>query len=271
MQDSLGDRMKSHEAAASRQLIGRMPVIIRLDGKAFHTFLAPIKGKNPHSEAVHTLMVNTMAMLCDNIQNCVFGYTQSDEISLLLRDWDTHETNQWFGGNQTKIETISASMATAIFNFQFLALRGHFEDLKLITQPYALFDSRAYNVPREDVTNYFYWRQKDAIRNSINALGQHHFPHKDLQGLNTSQVKNKLFDFGVCWDKIDLWKQRGTAWRKETDIHSAFEWNVDYEIPIFKENGRKYVDEMIEWSYKEYKESPWSATNNGVKVTQGNK
>ena len=113
--DSLGDRMKeNYENRAKTYLVRRMPVIIRLDGKAFHTFTRGLK--RPYDEIFHNTMNQTMKYLCENIQGCKLGYTQSDEITLLLTDYDTLTTDAWFDNNVQKICSVSASMATMAFN-----------------------------------------------------------------------------------------------------------------------------------------------------------
>lgn len=112
--DSLGDRMKRYEYVTRTYLTNRVPVIIRLDGKAFHTFT---RGFNkPYDTLLMQTMMNTMQKLCTSIQGCVFGYTQSDEITLVLVDYQTIDTDAWFGYNIQKIASVSASMATMEFN-----------------------------------------------------------------------------------------------------------------------------------------------------------
>lgn len=142
--DSLGDRMKTFEKVTSDFLMRRTPVIIRLDGKAFHTFTKRINEHNdpcmfngPFSEKLHWVMDMTMMQLSANIQNVKLGYTQSDEISLLLTDWEKFTTDQWFNGNIQKIVSVSASMATAYFNY-------YFQNAFPKAQGLALFDSRVF-------------------------------------------------------------------------------------------------------------------------------
>lgn len=107
--DSLGDRMKGYENIARNYLTRRIPTIIRVDGKAFHTFTRGME--KPFDRILMTTMQNTMKYLCENIQGCVFGYTQSDEITLVLTDYATITTDAWFGYNIQKMCSVSASMA----------------------------------------------------------------------------------------------------------------------------------------------------------------
>ena len=118
--DSLGDRMKTYEYVTRTYLTRRMPVIIRLDGKAFHTFTRGLK--KPFDEIFVKAMQDTMKHLCENVQGCVLGYTQSDEITLVLVDYHDRDTSAWFDNNIQKMASVSASMATMAFN-QYFAIR----------------------------------------------------------------------------------------------------------------------------------------------------
>lgn len=240
--DSLGDRMKRAESTSKTQLLSRMPVIIRIDGRAFHTFAKRITrfdhsmNDTPFSVAMHNIMVETTRELVNSIQNCVLGYTQSDEISLLLRDWDTHETQQWFGGSHQKMVSVSASIATAAFNFHAANIgfeQNTFSDM-------AQFDSRVYNLPKEEVTNYFIWRQQDASRNSVQMLGHHHFSQKQMHGKNNSQVQDMLMlEKNINWNDIPTWMKRGTC-----VVPEYFTDGVDEDIPIFTQD-RDYLERLL--------------------------
>lgn len=239
--DSLGDRMKKYESTTKLQLLGRTPVIIRLDGRAFHTFAKRIVRKDPSmsqsnvpfSEMMHHIMVKTTEELVEGIQCCVLGYTQSDEISLLLRDWDTHETQQWFNGTHQKMVSVSASIATAAFNFY--ATKTHLDE-KTTFADMAQFDSRVYNIPKEEVTNYFIWRQQDASRNSVQMLGHHHFSQKQMHGKNNSEVQDMLMlEKGINWNDIKTWMKRGTCVTRT---------GVDEEIPVFTQD-REYIERTL--------------------------
>ena len=236
MKDLLGDRMKGHEVVWNHTLIKRMPVILRLDGKAFHSFLSKIKKTDPFSDDVHELMFGTMSHLCENIQNAVLGYTQSDEISILLNDWKQFETQQWFRGGQSKMESIAASMATGKFN----SLNHKLFHPPLGSAEFAMFDCRAFNVPKEDVNNYFIWRQKDAIRNSVNALGQHYYSTKQLSGKKVDAVKELLLrEKNVDWNALYPWKRHGVVWTKGVgvDLHG--------HVATFMDD-RTTVDKLLE-------------------------
>ena len=232
--DSLGDRMKEYEGVTRNYLMRRNPVIIRVDGKAFHTFT---KGFNrPFDEVLIQTMWDTTVELCKNIQGAKIGYVQSDEISILITDYEKVETNAWFDNNLLKMCSISASIATMAFNKAF---SGHVMDFgynccedfgkrfksendELIYNTYlkkinsAIFDSRVFQLPKEEVCNYFIWRQQDATRNSIQMLGQANFSHKELHGCSCNVIQEKLFaEKGINFNDIDTTKKRGAWYRKQ--------------------------------------------------------
>lgn len=200
--DSLGDRMKeNYEDRYRIGLTRRMPVIIRLDGKAFHTFT---KGcQKPFDDTIIYAMQDTTEYLVKNIQGCKVGYVQSDEISLLITDFDTLETDAWFDYNLQKMCSVSAAMAAVEFCFTY----GKLNDGKFKR---AHFDSRVFNMPKEEVVNYFRWRYMDWKRNSVSMLAQSLFSHKELQGKNTEQMKAMCASVGSDYDELDGIYQNGT-------------------------------------------------------------
>lgn len=246
--DNLGDRMKRYEAVTSTRLVSRLPVIMRLDGKAFHTFT---KGfEKPFDEVFSLSMRETMKYLCENIQGCLFGYTQSDEITLLLQDYKEVNTCSWFDYKVHKMVSIGASMATFKFNERFSsnALHAVFGGKKHIyhnaLERGAFFDARVFNVPFEDVVNNFIWRQQDAIRNAISAIGQATYTHKELQGKSTKDIIWMLENDGNSIMNYPLKYLRGSACYKGVeeryseyagDFITRNVWKIDEEIPIFSE------------------------------------
>ena len=269
--DSLGDRMKNYyENRAKTYLTRRMPVIIRLDGKAFHTFTKGLK--KPYDEIFHNTMNATMKYLCEHIQGCKFGYTQSDEITLLLTDYDTLDTDAWFDNNVQKICSVSASMATMSFN-QYLAL-AYTEFEENIYEAWnvddeemkycdtlrkklhsAMFDSRCFNIPEDEVTNCFIWRQQDATRNAIQMLGQCNFSHKELNGKSCNDIQDMLmlqkginfndmpteFKRGVCCVKEEYATVDLSTYSGPIESITRTHWVLDKEIPIFTQD-RNYVE-----------------------------
>lgn len=237
----LGDRMKGYENITRNHLISRMPVIIRLDGKAFHTFTRGFD--KPFDQAMGNSMQATMKYLCEHIQGCVLGYTQSDEITLVLVDYENLKTCSWFDNNIQKIVSVSASMASYAFSKALLGYSG-FNDIyrKKVENLGAFFDSRVFNIPKEEVTNCVFWRQQDAIRNSKQSLAQAHFSHKELHKKNTDElvtmVKEKT---GILWNDLPIKWQRGSCCIKDEDGH----WFIDDNIPEFRGEGREYIEKLI--------------------------
>lgn len=234
---TLSNRMKGYESASKTKLLRRTPVIIRIDGKAFHTWTKKLKHldfsltESPFSEAMHICMIDTTKALVNEIQNAVIGYTQSDEISILLNDWKNLETDQWFDGNIQKIASVSASIATAYFNRSF-------EKMFYSDKEYpALFDARVFNLPKEEVTNNFIWRQQDASRNSVQMLARYYFSHKELHKKNNSEIQDMLMKhYNINWNDLDTWKKRGTC------VYPS--GHVDERIPVFTQD-REYIDRLL--------------------------
>jgi tRNA(His) 5'-end guanylyltransferase len=235
-----------------------------------------------------------MKYLCENIQGCVFGYTQSDEISLLLIDYKRFNSSAWFDNEIQKMCSISASLATLSFNINFHNIYSeldplinlydcsdakdksdikeaednweravHFgfynlEDLRKYCKKYdnksylcdtgATFDSRVFNIPKEEVTNYFYWRQIDAIRNAIEMVGQANFSHKELHKKSCNNIKEMLKEQkNISMEDFAVDLQRGSCCYKETynkDDAVRTRWVIDRNIPIFNEN-REYIEKWI--------------------------
>lgn len=273
---TLGDRMKNNYENISRYyLTRRMPVIIRIDGKAFHTFTRGFK--KPFDDVLVKTMQDTMKYLCENIQGCVLGYTQSDEISLVLTDYAELTTDAWFGNNLQKMCSVSASMTTLAFNKAFNdnivkyidghldVNRGVVKDLAEYTKILinarnkgAMFDSRVFTIPKEEVCNYMLWRQQDATRNSIQSVGQANFSQKELHGKSCNNIQDMLMtQRGINWNDYSTTLKRGSCCIKVDDSLTEYDevgnisdyiprskWVIDDEIPIFTQD-RNYVEKLI--------------------------
>ncbi|MCM1217336.1 MAG: tRNA(His) guanylyltransferase Thg1 family protein [Lachnospiraceae bacterium] len=244
--DKLGSRMKSfYEEIPRTRLIRRIPVAIHLDGRSFHTFTKNFE--KPFDKVLHTAMNLTTKHLCENIQGCVLGYTQSDEITLILIDLNT---DAWFNYEVQKMCSISASMATFAFNriFGEMVSRYHEPSDIPVTPAHleackkgATFDSRCFNIPREEVTNLIYWRQQDAIRNSVQQVAQAYFPHSQLLNKNILQVKDLLLkEKRISWNDFPIQYQRGVCCIKDSNG-----WHLDTSIPVFIGENRKYIECLI--------------------------
>ena len=274
MFDALGDRMKNNYENRYRfYLTRRTPVIIRVDGNAFHTFTRGLD--RPFDADFMKIMQKTCLSLCQNIQGCVGGYVQSDEISLLLVDYQTLESDAWFDYNLQKITSLAAARATMTFNelvsdlvaaydvegYACSQIEGEedkeaicFEKAKLwqTKMNRAMFDARAFNIPKEEVCNYFIWRQKDATRNSIQAAGQAQFSHKELDRKSQSDIQEMLFQKGINWNNYSIPEKRGSFVRRYTETIEREDgvvivrnpWYIDEEMPILTED-RNYIDELV--------------------------
>ena len=267
--DELGTRMKEfYENVPKTRLVRRMPVAIRLDGKTFHTFTR--RFEKPFDEVLGKSMRETMKYLCENIQGCVLGYTQSDEITLILVDYQNLNSCAWFDYEVQKMCSISASMATMAFNKFFTKNVNYFEmahehddtineyctTLVNAAEKGAMFDARCFNIPKEEVCNLIYWRQLDATRNFIQMVGQANFSHKELQNKSCNTIQEMLFaEKGINWNDYPTYLKRGSCCIKTTiqnpnvdikdGIYPKSIWMIDLDIPIFKGDGRNYIDKLV--------------------------
>ena len=264
--DGLGDRMKNnYENRAKTYLLRRTPVIIRLDGKAFHTFTRGFV--KPFDKRLMESMQETTLELCRHIQGCVFGYTQSDEITLVLVDYNALNTEAWFDYSVEKMCSVASSMCTLYFNRifhnkvrEFVNEHAHVvnetetygemsKSVEKIIKAYkraveqgGLFDARVFNVPEAEVTNAVLWRQNDATRNSISSLAQAYFSPKELHGKNSSQKQDMLMEkFNINWNNLSIPEKRGTAIVKDENGS----WFIDEEMPILRGEGRDYLESRV--------------------------
>jgi len=214
MKDDLGTRMKENYEHRTRiELPRRTNTIIRLDGKAFHSFTKNCE--RPFDAGFAGIMDKTAKVLCEMVQGCVLAYVQSDEISLLLQDFKKIKTDAWFDGNVQKMASISASIATAAFNTETTKLMVEGVMLHNANPKFpenALFDSRVFTIPElGEVVNYFIWRQQDCTRNSITMAAQSQFSHKALHGKNGSEKQDMLHEKGINWNDYPVGFKRGRA------------------------------------------------------------
>jgi len=196
---AIGERMKhNYEMPYLYHLTRRVPVIIRLDGKSFHSYTRGCD--KPFDEHLSRAMCLTATDLIKAIGGAKIAYTQSDEISILVTDYDDIYTDAWYDYNVQKLCSITASMCTALFNMYFRHPRE-------IQTRLATFDSRVFNVPKEEVMNYFLWRQQDWIRNSVQMCAQHLYSPKELHKKNNEMMKEMIKERGMDWDLLsDMWK-----------------------------------------------------------------
>lgn len=231
--DSLGDRMKEFYENRTRNFLPRRTyTIIRVDGKAFHSYTRGLM--RPFDEKLINDMDETACYMCKNIQGAKFAFVQSDEISILLTDFEGLTTDAWFDGNIQKMVSVSASLATAKFN-------------ELRPNKIALFDSRVFTIPSNiEVENYFIWRQNDTTRNSISSVAQSMFSHRELENKNTDQMQEMCFQKGVNWNDFSTKLKRGRLIVKqdyEKDGATRSKW-VSVDPPIFTQE-RKVLQSII--------------------------
>ena len=274
----LGKRMKeSYENRTRYHLPRRSYQILRIDGRAFHTFT---KGCNRPYDTVLMEDMNLAAIaLCKEIQGAKLAYVQSDEISVVITDFDSINTEAWFDNNIQKMASVSASIVTSVFNQarQLGSIHKFYETyesdygngcdydkiinvLKNIKQ--ANFDSRVFTIAdRQEVLNYIYWRQQDCTRNSISMAAQSLFSHKELQGKKSPEMMDMMMlQKGVNWNNYPIGFKRGRIIRQrqipdtatfvnkktqqeETVSFERSEWFVD-ETPIFTQNT-EYLKNII--------------------------
>ena len=223
--NSLASRMKEYEFISTHNLTRRIPVIIRIDGKAFHGFTAKYC-KSKWDKLFATSMADTAMFVMDQMQGCQFSYVQSDEISFLLTDYRTIKTDAWFSYNINKIVSISAAAASS---FMYKSWGDT-----------ALFDSRAFNVPVDEVCNYFIFRQQDATRNAIQIAGQEHFSHKELHKKSCNQIQDMLFkEKRINFNDYPVARKRGLCVIKKGETKG-----VDWYPPIFSKD-RNYIEKFV--------------------------
>jgi len=229
MPDSLGDRMKEQYEDRTRFFLPRRTfTCIRVDGKSFHSYTKAFE--RPFDKRLSDTMDRTAVALCENLQGVKLGYVQSDEISVILSDFDSITTEAWFNGNLQKMVSVAASVATMAFN----------EHIRGTASSTATFDARAFTIPdREEVMNYLVWRQQDATRNSVQMLAQSLYSQKQLHGKNSSELQEMIFTAGKNWDAESPRFKRGSA-----IVKTGYGWAADENTPVFTKN-RSYLYQYI--------------------------
>lgn len=225
-QIGLGTRMKEYyEFPYQTKLPRRMPVIIRIDGKAFHTLTKDMV--RPFDETFFDYMLTVAQKLVGEVQGCELAYGQSDEISFLMHNYKRLETSAWFDNEVQKLCSITASLASTYFT-KISGLIG-------------AFDARVFVLPEDEVANYFIWRQEDAKRNSVQMVAQSLYSHKQLHGKKNNDLLQMISNTGIDYATvIPIHFQRGYCIKKLDDSF----WYTDLGIPEFK-NERKYVEEHL--------------------------
>jgi len=262
--DSLGDRQKGYEDAFRHHLPMRMPVMLRVDGKAFHSYLKEVK--TPFHKGIVDCMNETAKYLCEHIQGAQIAFIQSDEISILINNYKELNSQAWFQNNIQKMVSVSASMASVIFTMNSDKIWGDDSidggdgyPIYLPLRKPAFFDARAWVLPKEDVCNAFLWRQQDATRNSVQMLARSLYSHKECNNKNNSELQEMCFQKGINWNNCPTSQKRGRCVVKKTAMKEGrnpkngnvfiaprSEWIVDNEIPVFSQD-RNYINKLVDY------------------------
>ena len=218
----LSDRCKAYEACYDFKIPERIPIILRLDGRSFHTFTRKMKLDRPLDEGFHRAMVKTMLSLCSEIMHARFGYTQSDEISILI--YPKYANSQaWFDNRVVKMATAAAALASVRFNHALLdtlsKVRGWPETFIELGKACPTFDAHLFVIPVHDVANAFLWRQADAARNSVTMHAEFHLERKTLEGISTLERIERLKAIQVDWNSLPTWQKWGTGTVKKVFEH----------------------------------------------------
>ncbi len=228
MKDGIGDRMKAnYENRFRYKLPRRTPVIIRIDGKCFHTFTRGFD--KPFDKELIGAMYYATHELLKQISGAKCAYIQSDEASILVTDYDNLETEAWFDYNIQKMVSVSASIFTEKFNRAITCRR---------TPKQANFDSRCFSIPKEEVCNYFIWRQQDWKRNSIMMFARSFFSHKELNGKKCADVHEMLYSKGENWANLEPIYKNGTV------ITKTERGTFEMEHPIIVKD-RNVIESLI--------------------------
>ena len=218
--------MKADYENRTRFLLPRRTyTVIRVDGKSFHAYTRGCQ--RPFDEDLMAAMDAAMVGLCENIEGARLGFVQSDEISVVVTDFGSTQTEAWFDGNVQKIASISASIATAYFNRARLAQSGEPHPDPLLGKErgpeWALFDSRVFTIPDPaEAENYLIWRQQDATRNSISMTAQAHFSHNALQGKSSNELQEMLWqERGINWNDMPAGFKRGRCCVRRTSTEDV--------------------------------------------------
>jgi len=240
----LSDRMRKYEEAAKFSLPQRMPLIIRVDGKAFSKLTAGLPDK-PFNRTFISIMENVAMELCHNIQGAELAYSQSDEVSVLVHSYKTFDTQPWFDNQLQKVVSVAAAIASATFTHKSgrLFCQRDGSALEQDIKP-AYFDARAFVLPEAEVTNYFIWRQQDAVRNSVQMHARSLFSHRQCDRKNVKDLKAMCTAQGAPWEKLTPTIRKGRCAKKNYVEGARMGWKVDTDIPMFGEQ-RSYIESLL--------------------------
>jgi tRNA(His) 5'-end guanylyltransferase len=256
----LGDRMKDFENVTRNLLLPKEPVIVRIDGMSFHTFVKQKWVKSPFDRNIIAAFCLMTQRICEEVGWVQFAYHQSDEVTFFLKDYEREETQQIFNGNIQKISTLFASKAANYFNYYLRQeLKKEYGDsFDIESVKFAEFDARTFNIPKEEVTNNFVWRQRDWIKNSISSYARCFFSDKELEGVNTTDRKKMLLDKGKDWELLEPFIKYGTSFYKvenavassQNDVVVRKKWVADTLATQRIEDYRTFLDNLVTYQGK---------------------
>jgi tRNA(His) 5'-end guanylyltransferase len=229
--------MKRYERAAKTSLTWRLPVIVRIDGRAFHTYTKSLQ--RPFDETFIDAMNACAIAVCEEAQGAAVAYVQSDEISVLLHGYRKHDSQPWFDNEVQKIVSISASIASAEMTVRSLDIFGRVKR--------AHFDARVFTLPDAEVNNYFLWRQQDAARNAVQMTAHANYSHRELHRKNTTEMVELLSQKGIDFHSLPTHHRRGRCIVREVyekDGATRRRWIVDPQIPVFS-SDKTYIERHL--------------------------
>jgi len=216
------------------KLTRRTPVILRLDGRAFHTLCRQME--KPFDKNFIDGMVHSARIVCEEIQGAKCAYIQSDEVSILLTDFDQLNTSAWFDYNLQKLVSVTAAMMSVNFSRWLSQMFGI---------NYAVFDCRVFNIPKEEVCNYFIWRQKDWMRNSVQMLASSVFSHKELQNKKVPDMLKMLRETGMNWHELEPIYRNGTFLYRKINNQGVSYFATDYEANFLAKEYREIIEKYL--------------------------
>lgn len=240
--DLMGNRFKNYEACSSIHLIPGTPKVIRLDGKAFHTFTRDCE--QPYDwDIMYSMSKGATAVMKEIGGSARFAYIQSDECSIVINDKPKIESSPWFDNNLVKMASVASSIMSVNFSYAFhiAKQKNVLGDATIQGFKPAYFDARIFAVPTiDEMHNAILWRQFDAIKNFKSQYARHYFSQKQVDGKNGNQkveMMRTLHNFD--WETAHTWTKRGIVVRRG----SMGKFEIDSEIPEFK-TDRDYLKNM---------------------------
>ena len=231
--------MRTYERQESgRRLLPMLPVLGRVDGRAFHRLTRNME--RPFDSSFRRCMELTMLRVCEET-NALLGYTQSDEITFV---WyaPNPKSQIWFDGRIAKMTSQLAAQTTLWFDRNATTVFG-----TSVTCMNPTFDARVWVVPAEtEAANVFLWREQDAVRNSISMAAQQFYSHRELFGKSSNQMQEMLFEKGINWNDYPAEYKRGVYCQRQLVTRRFTAEELD-KLPV-RHEARRNPDLVVERS-----------------------